>query len=172
MADSSLSRFGGLRKPHFVCVCLCVYVWGWGQVLCQAIGSVSVCSSSLEGISWLVAASTMGHCGSPRTNVVIQWLRTLLGFHLAYMWRLRSRQTCSDSGLSWLCPCCCPTGCMLCSFFSSCLVSFTAYCRQVFCSCWLFHILSASRGWGSTWNDLSVSSDGLAYFSSFRIYQF
>lgn len=48
---------GGTRKNTFFPP--------WGLVLCQVIGSANVCSSNLEGISWLVAVSTVGHCGKP-----------------------------------------------------------------------------------------------------------
>lgn len=98
----------------------------------QVIGSVNVCSSSLEGISWLVASSTMGHCGSPRTSVVIQWLWTLLGFHLAYMWRLGGSKTFSDLGLLWLCPCYCSIVCTLHCFFSWYMVSFSGFCCELY----------------------------------------
>lgn len=79
------------RKPHFL----------WGTALCQVM---FVASAWKVFPDWLLWAS-MGHSGSPHTSVVIQWLGTVLGFHLAYMWRLRGRQADLQwLGVLWLCP--------------------------------------------------------------------
>lgn len=88
-----------------------------GLVLCQVIGSANVCSSSLEGISWLVAVSTMGHCGKPtykrghsvavntawfssrlhveaRRQPDLQWLRVAMAMSLLLLSCLHVALTC------------------------------------------------------------------------------
>lgn len=95
---------------------------------------------------------------SPRTSVVIQWLWTLLGFHLAYMLRLGGSQTCSDLGLLWLCPCYCWVVCMLHSLVSCYMVSFMAFVVSYIDS-WVVLIFQWKQRWlDKEWHDFKVWS--------------